>query len=174
MSDRRPMRSREDVSRQQQQSREAQARQETIQPREGEEEIPARVTVTTWHAQTYIMNEAGDAWELHPDAVIDGGPPPEVVDPVAPTVVDTPAVSGPDGLSSASVGQTLNCTMGNWNGEPTSYTYQWQSDSSPVGSGTASYMVAGSDSGKSITCVVTATNAVGSATAPPSNAVVVA
>jgi hypothetical protein len=61
--------------------------------------------------------------------------------------------------------------MGNWNGEPTSYAYQWKRDgSADIGTGDT-YAVVAEDGGHSITCVVTATNAQGSTAAPPSNAV---
>jgi hypothetical protein len=86
----------------------------------------------------------------------------------APTVRDVPMVMG-NGV----VGETLTCTMGNWYGEPASYAYAWQSDATAVGGAGDTYTVAESDVGHSITCVVTATNAAGSTTAPPSNAVVV-
>lgn len=92
------------------------------------------------------------------------GAPPAVE---APVNVDVPYVGGVGIL-----GGTLTCTMGNWEGEPTTYAYQWKSDAADVGTGAASYVVADTDVGHSITCVVTATNAAGSTTAPPSNAVV--
>jgi hypothetical protein len=83
-----------------------------------------------------------------------------------PVNVDVPHVSG-----TGSVGSTLNCTMGNWSGTPTSYAYAWKSDGmTDLGAG-SSYVVAATDAGHSITCVVTATNALGSTAAPPSNAV---
>ena len=71
-------------------------------------------------------------------------------------------------------GAQLNCTMGNWDGEPTSYGYQWQIDGADVGTGSATYDVQAGDVGKNAVCVVTATNALGSTAAPPSNGVVVA
>jgi hypothetical protein len=71
-------------------------------------------------------------------------------------------------------GDTLNSTMGNWTAEPTSYAYQWQRDGTPVGAGGATYPVGAADVGKSMTCVVTATNPNGSTRAPPSNAVIAA
>jgi hypothetical protein len=88
---------------------------------------------------------------------------------LVPAVVDVPHLSG-----SAVVGGTLNCTMGNWekmDAEPHSYAFGWQSDGAAVGEGEVTYIVAESDVGHSITCVVTATNAFGSTAAPPSNAV---
>ena len=80
---------------------------------------------------------------------------------------DVPMISG-----TAAVGSTLNCTMGNWTGEPTSYTYQWKRGTTNRGTG-ASYTVVAADAGGSLTCVVTATNAAGSTAAPPSNAIAI-
>jgi hypothetical protein len=88
----------------------------------------------------------------------------------APANVDVPYVTG-----TGAVGQTLNCTMGNWTGEPTSYAYQWKRDgTADIGSGADTYLVAAADAGHSIACVVTAANAQGATAAPPSNAVLVA
>jgi hypothetical protein len=90
--------------------------------------------------------------------------------PGAPSNVDVPNLSG-----NGAVGETLTCTMGNWHGEPTGYAYDWKSDGTAIsGASGNTYVVAAGDAGKSITCVVTATNAAGSTEAPPSNAVQVA
>jgi hypothetical protein len=70
-------------------------------------------------------------------------------------------------------GGVVNCTMGEWTGEPSSYAYQWQSDGADIGDGTSTYAVTAGDVGKTVTCVVTATNDAGSTAAPPSNDVVV-
>ena len=82
-----------------------------------------------------------------------------------PAVVDVPHVTG-----AGAVGSTLNCTMGNWTNEPTSYAYQWQAGAASVGTGDT-YVISETDVGSDITCVVTAANAFGSTTAPPSNAI---
>lgn len=71
-------------------------------------------------------------------------------------------------------GNVLNCTMGVWTGEPTSYAYQWQLDGVEVGSDAPDYTTSPGDVGTTATCVVTATNLGGSTAAPPSNGVVVA
>jgi hypothetical protein len=94
-------------------------------------------------------------------------PPPEELVPVdAPTNVDVPVILGVGAL-----GEVLSCTMGNWTGEPTSYAWQWLSADMPVGTGGDTYVIADTDQGNDITCMVTAFNAAGSAQAPPSNAV---
>jgi hypothetical protein len=87
--------------------------------------------------------------------------PPDAV----PSVVDVPYVS--------QTGDTLNSTMGNWTGEPTAYTYTWHIDGTPSGADSAVYTVDAAEVGKTATCVVTAANALGSTTAPPSNEVVI-
>jgi hypothetical protein len=69
----------------------------------------------------------------------------------------------------AAVGEALSCTMGEWSGEPTEYTYQWVSDGAEVGTG-ASYTPAAAGT---VHCMVSATNSAGTAVAPPSNAVTV-
>jgi hypothetical protein len=85
----------------------------------------------------------------------------------APVNIDVPYVS--------QSGATLSCTMGNWTGEPTGYAYAWQSDGVAIsGAASATYTVKPADSGHSLACVVTATNAAGSTAAPMSNAVTIA
>ena len=66
------------------------------------------------------------------------------------------------------------CTQGEWTGEPTSYAYAWQVNGVGVGTDAATYDVQAADVGGEATCTVTATNAAGSAAAPPSVGVVVA
>jgi hypothetical protein len=82
----------------------------------------------------------------------------------APVNIDVPVVS--------QTGANLNCTMGNWDHEPTSYAYQWKSGGTDIGTDAPVYAVQAGDVGNSFTCVVTATNAIGSTAAPPSNAVI--
>ena len=70
-------------------------------------------------------------------------------------------------------GDTLTCTMGNWNGEPTHYSYQWYVDGAPAGTDSPSLQLSQADIGKTASCVVTAGNAKGIVEAPTSNGVVV-
>ena len=79
----------------------------------------------------------------------------------APTNVDVPHVSQD--------GATLNCTMGNWTGEPTEYHYVWNVEGNDVGEDSSTYPITVEDAGLRAFCVVTAVNAAGSTEAPPSN-----
>jgi hypothetical protein len=104
---------------------------------------------------------------LGADAPEGEGPDPA---PTAPPVnVDVPHVQ--------QAGDTLTCTMGNWEGmqaEPHSYAYAWSLDGTSIPGSGATLPVVAADAGSTATCVVTATNAIGSTPAPPSNGVVVA
>ena len=103
-----------------------------------------------------LLTEEGDG----------GGPDPAPTTP--PINVDVPHVQ--------QAGSELTCTMGNWEGmqaEPHSYAYQWQLDGADITGGTASLPIMADDVGKTATCVVSATNALGTTAAPPSNGVVV-
>jgi len=84
--------------------------------------------------------------------------------------IDVPFVSG-NGV----VGQVLTCTQGNWAGTPSSYAYAWKRDgTTAIGSNANTYTLVAGDSGHRVGCVVTATNATGSTTAPLSNQITVA
>ena len=137
----------------------------------GVDGAPERETVVTFNQQ-FASYFAGESAAFTPEeaarladlgVVGEGGegPPPTE----APVNVDVPHVTQDD--------DTLNCTMGNWENVPTSYAYQWQIDGADVGSGSATHPVTAEDAGKSATCTVTATNAIGSTAAPPSDAVMI-
>lgn len=91
----------------------------------------------------------------------------------APANTVAPVISS-DG-SVIGVGETLTSTNGTWTGSPApTYTYQWQRGNTfggggawaNIGAATAStYAVVSADVGFSLKCVVTATNAAGSAAA---------
>jgi hypothetical protein len=133
---------------------------------------PPRETVVTFNQQfgsyfagesaAFSEDEAARLGELGVTGEGGGGGPPATE---APVNVDVPHVT--------QAGDTLNCTMGNWNGEPTGYAYQWKLDGVDVGTDANTYTVNAGDAGQTATCVVTATNGIGSTTAPPSDGVVV-
>jgi hypothetical protein len=70
-----------------------------------------------------------------------------------------PAIGG-----TPTVGSTLTCSTGSWNGSPGSYKYSWADNGSSVSAYTANnnaYTVQASDVGKSLTCSVIAINSTG-------------
>jgi hypothetical protein len=82
---------------------------------------------------------------------------------IAPTNSVAPVVSG-----TAVVGQTLTSTTGTWDGIPTpTFSYQWKRGATNIGTNASTYTLVQADAGNTsnITCVVTATNAGGSANA---------
>jgi surface protein len=79
----------------------------------------------------------------------------------APVHTVAPVISG-----TTTLGSTLTSTTGTWTNSPTSYAYQWRRNGTPIPSATAStYVLVSADSAAGITCVVTATNALGSSSA---------
>ena len=85
-----------------------------------------------------------------------------------PTNVDVPVIMG-----TPTVGHTLQCTMGNWNGTPVAYGAQWMRDAAPIANATfAKYLVVSADSGHSLTCKVTAFTGGGQASVTSSPAAV--
>jgi hypothetical protein len=79
-----------------------------------------------------------------------------------PEIATAPVVSG-----TPTVGQTLSCTTGSWNGTaPFTYAYQWKRNGTAISGATAAtYALVSADYNTTITCDVTATNSAGSATA---------
>ena len=78
-------------------------------------------------------------------------------------VLDVPANTVAPVLSGTpTVGQTLSCTTGTWTNSPTSYAYSWFRGATFISSGASNtYVIVAADTGSSITCFVTATNAAG-------------
>jgi hypothetical protein len=68
-----------------------------------------------------------------------------------------PTISGED-----LVGKTLTCGHGSWTNSPTGYNYQWYRDGNLISGATESkYVAQAADSGHTVTCEVTASNAAG-------------
>jgi hypothetical protein len=94
----------------------------------------------------------------------------EVTGIAAPENTVAPIVSG-----TAKVGQTLTCSEGTWSTPaPTSYAYRWLRDGVAIGGAELNiYIVTAADEGHSISCEVTATDAVGSKSAVSGNGVAI-
>ncbi len=82
-----------------------------------------------------------------------------------PTCTTIPAIS--------QAGNVVHSTQGSWTGAPSAFSYQWRTGSTNIGSGGPSYIVTQADIGRTVYCVVTATNGGGSVDAPPSNSVTI-
>ena len=98
--------------------------------------------------------------------VIVGGDTSPAPPTAPPEVIDVPHLAQEDTY--------LLCTMGNWTGEPTAYAYRFMLNGTDVSGEGDSYLIQAEDVGALATCVVTATNALGSTEAPPSNEVTIA
>jgi hypothetical protein len=91
---------------------------------------------------------------IGPARAAPGGSPPTSV--TAPTIRGTPHK-----------GAVLTCATGDWEGGPSTFSWQWSLDGAPIPGATAeSYGVLGSDVDHLAGCVVTATNEFGSTAAP--------
>lgn len=78
----------------------------------------------------------------------------------APVATAEPTLTG-----TATVEQTLTCTDGTWLGTSPVLTRQWRRDGAALSGATAStYVLVAGDSGKQITCSVTATTDFGATT----------
>jgi hypothetical protein len=93
-----------------------------------------------------------EAWEA-----ITAVPPPAPVNTVAPVL---------DGKYRYE-GETVDTDDGTWDNSPTSFTYQWYRDATPISGETLSqYILTAADVDTDVSCEVTAINGNGSATAP--------
>ncbi|WP_441280506.1 phage tail tube protein [Tardiphaga sp. 862_B3_N1_1] len=85
----------------------------------------------------------------------------------APTNAALPSIGG-----IPQVGQTLTAYEGAWNNEPTSFTYQWKSDTVNIGGATSkTYVPIIGQIAATLTVAVTGTNSAGSATATSAGAI---
>jgi hypothetical protein len=116
-------------------------------------------------ARAYVMARTPHHLQDEMAGIIDADIP--IVDP--PSVIDLPYV----GQTGTGAGSTLNCTLGNWNGAPTSRTYQWKIAGVNVGTSIATYTVVAGDVGKEATCTMVATNSIGSSAPATSVPIVV-
>lgn len=131
---------------------------------------PPRETVVTFTTQ-FASYFAGESAAFTPDEAARLGELGVVGSPPDPPATEPPANTAVPHVQQES--DVLTCTMGEWTGTPTAYSYQWQLDGADAGTDAASYPVQAADVGQTATCVVTATNAAGSTAAPPSVGLVV-
>jgi hypothetical protein len=102
--------------------------------------VGRKVGNNTYQGAAYVFNVAGL-----------GGPT------AAPANTALPVISG-----TAKAKSTLKCSTGSWTQDPSSFTYQWTRDGTPiVGATKATYKVQTSDEQLKLTCTVIASNAKG-------------
>lgn len=114
-------------------------------------------TADRGHAVSCVVkakNIEGEAEAESSNGVYIGGSPP--VDIIAPAIAGTPTENA-----------ALTCGEGTWSGTPTpAFSVQWLLNNVPIPSATGStYVVRSSDRGLNLTCLVTAKNIEGTATA---------
>jgi hypothetical protein len=94
----------------------------------------------------------------------------EAITATAPVPVNTvlPALS----FTFRYEGETVDTDDGTWNNSPTSFTYQWYRDATPISGETLSqYILTAADADTYVSCEVTAINGSGSSTPAPSDAI---
>jgi hypothetical protein len=88
--------------------------------------------------------------------------------PVAPVNTEPPALEGKFRYE----GELVSTDNGAWDNSPTSFTYQWYRDATPISGETLNeYTLDAADADTEVTCQVTAINATGSSTPEPSDAI---
>jgi hypothetical protein len=118
--------------------------------------VPAGVTTDVYGNPRIVPRVTGQT------ATVDIGAAefPSVAPPATtPVNVTPPVVTGIQ-----AVGATLTCSTGTWTGDPTSFTYTWSRDGTPIAGATHStYTVQSIDAGQTLTCTVSAGNGAGTA-----------
>jgi hypothetical protein len=85
----------------------------------------------------------------------------------APANTARPKITG-----TAKSGKKLSCSTGSWTNSPTSFAYGWNRDGTPIpGAAKTPYTVQKLDQGLTLTCSVTASNAIGPSSPATSNGV---
>jgi hypothetical protein len=114
-------------------------------------------------ARQYVMGRTPHHLQDEMAVIIDADIPPNDV----PNVIDAPFVS----QTGAGVGSSLNCTLGNWNNQPTARVYQWVKDGVVVGTNNPAYVLIAGDVGHNFVCNMIATNGIGASQPVQSNQV---
>lgn len=117
---------------------------------------------------TIVVDDAGKALTCAVTATGTGGSTTATSDAVtvgatgsAPANSAVPTITG-----DTMPGNVVTCDRGTWSGSPTGYSYQWRSNGTAIARATSpSYTLLSQDVSTTLTCVVTATNAQGAASA---------
>ena len=131
----------------------------------------ANISGATNEAYTPTSSDMGLTLELTVTATNTSGTSSAVTSAASGTVVSPPiSVTAPTIAGSAIIGQTLTATAGTWSQSPAGYGYQWLRCSggtctAETNATSSTYVVSSNDIGSQIEVKVSASNAVGAATA---------
>lgn len=127
---------------------------------------------SSWNTQKSLKLYVSSLWNTAKQGWIYNGSNWFLMYPEYPLNINPPTISG-----TTSIGSTLTTTDGTWTSTdafiPVSYSYQWKSGSTNVGSNQNTYVSVSGDSGNAITCQVTAINQRGSTPITSSNSITV-
>ena len=128
------------------------------------------VTIASATANTYLLAEADETHQIsckvtatNSEGSAEASTASVRIEGSAPEEIKAPEVSG-----TPLVGDVLSCSQGTWKGAPTpTYTYRWMREGTEVitGATKSTYTVAEADQARSLSCVVTASNVEGQASA---------
>ena len=138
---------------------------------------PAPILTYQWYSGTFLINganqntyrtlpgEVGQSFTCRVTGTNDEGSAVGVSNAI---VVTAPLAAPictifPNVTGNEVVGNVLASTTGSWTGNPApTFTYQWKSGATNVGTGVNTYTTVAGDVGLAVTCVVTGTNSQGS------------
>ena len=120
------------------------------------------------NVNTYTLGFIDSSAEIFCDVIATnaGGPsdpaPSNAIfaDYYAPVCVFAPLITG-----TTSVGSVLTTINGTWINSPSSFSYQWKRGATNIGTNATTYTLVQADAAQNISCVVTATNVIGSTNA---------
>ena len=127
---------------------------------------------STWNTQKSLKVYASSLWNTAKQGWVYNGSSWNLMYPEYPLNTAAPTISG-----GTAIGDTLTTTNGTWTStdaySPVSYSYQWKSGVTNVGSNQNTYVTVSGDVGNAITCQVTAINQRGSTPVTSSNSITV-
>ena len=127
---------------------------------------------STWNTQKSLKVYASSLWNTAKQGWVYNGSSWNLMYPEYPLNTAAPTISG-----GTAIGDTLTTTNGTWTStdaySPVSYSYQWKSGVTNVGSNQNTYVTVSGDVGNAITCQVTAINQRGSTPSTSTNSITV-
>jgi hypothetical protein len=119
------------------------------------------------YPQVMTQKKAAHLWHINVAAPPETNPPVNVNVPFVTLLTDM-----------GGIGNIYHCTTGNWENMGDlvdTYAFRWQRNGAPitVSANLEDYTAVAADVGTTLTCIVSATNTIGTTAAPPSNGMIV-